>query len=142
MLRLTRKVEYGLLAVDYLANHQSNGCVNAREIATQHGIPLELLAKVLQALVRKGVVASEHGAHGGYRLARSLAEMTLVDLVSALDGPVRLVECEPEEPGECPQYSTCTIREPIERVQRNLQQFLGHVTLEQLVRHGTVVVEV
>lgn len=141
MLKLTKKLEYGLLAVDYLANHDSDGCVNSREIAAEHGIPHELLAKVMQKLVRSGVVLSQHGPRGGYKLARGLSELTLVDLVEAVEGPIKIVDCEVTAPEACPQFSRCTIKDPIVRVQRNLQHFLSHITIAELVKQDLIQIE-
>ena len=70
MLRLSKKADYALIAMKHLALHSDRGASSAREIAEAYDIPIELLAKVLQRLVRRGLLASHHGTHGGYRLAR------------------------------------------------------------------------
>lgn len=131
MLKLTRRVEYGLLAMVSLAEQRPTPYLNAREIADRHEIPLELLAKILQGLVRNGFVRSQHGARGGYSLARPLHKISLSDFVGAVEGPVHLVECE--SGGECPQEERCSIKEPIARVQQTLQAALAGITLDELV---------
>ena len=70
MLRLSKKADYALMAMKHLALRGDRGSSSAREIAEQYDIPIELLAKVLQRLVRRGLLASHQGTRGGYQLAR------------------------------------------------------------------------
>src|SRR5918993_2163619 len=91
MLKLTRKADYGLISLKHMA--MKNGSSSAREIADSYGIPLPLLSKVLQKLARTGFVQSEHGANGGYRLRRSAGDITALEVIRSIDGPIFLTSC-------------------------------------------------
>src|SRR5262249_19259440 len=110
MLRFTREAEYGLLAVAYIASRPEGSLAYRKEIAGHHNIPPEFLAKVLQKLSRRGLIRSYRGIHGGYLLAREPATISIADVVSAVDGPMSLVECARPD-GSCPQMAICCFRE-------------------------------
>src|SRR5256714_13642859 len=76
MLRLSKKADYALMAMKHLAVRRDRGSSSAREIAELYDIPIELMAKVLQRLVRRGLLVSQQGAHGGYQLARGAGEIS------------------------------------------------------------------
>ena len=82
MLRLSKKADYALIAMKHLALRGDRGSSSAREIAEQFDIPIELMAKVLQRLVRRGLLGSHQGTHGGYQLARSSGGQTFGDMVT------------------------------------------------------------
>src|SRR5207247_4803067 len=83
MLRLSKKADYALMAMKHLALHGDQGSSSAREIAALYNIPIELMAKVLQRLVRRGLLASHQGTHGGYQLARLPAQISVADVIQA-----------------------------------------------------------
>ena len=84
MFQLSKKADYGLIALKHLAQH-SEESISAREIAAHYHIPAELLAKVLQRLARKGLLVSQQGINGGYVLARDPASISIVDVLEALE---------------------------------------------------------
>src|SRR5919205_471380 len=91
MLRLSKKSDYALMAMKHLAlrgDRGANASSSAREIAELYDIPIELLAKVLQRLVRGGLLASQQGTRGGYQLARRPTLISVADVIQAIDGPV------------------------------------------------------
>ena len=88
MLRLSKKADYALIAMRHLAGAPADSSVSAREIAESYGIPAELLAKVLQRLVRSRLLVSVQGTRGGYRLAGEPQRLTVADVIQAIDGPV------------------------------------------------------
>ena len=88
MLRLSKKTDYALMAMKHLALHGDRGASSAREIAEQYDIPAELMAKVLQRLVRRGLLVSHQGTRGGYQLARPATLMSVADVIQAVDGPL------------------------------------------------------
>jgi len=87
MFRLSKKTDYALLALQYLASPAEPGDVSARAIAERFEIPAELLAKILQRLAHDGLIAAHRGAHGGYRLARSPDAISIADVAQAVDRP-------------------------------------------------------
>ena len=88
MLRLSKKSDYALMAMKHLAVRGDRSSASAREIAEQYDIPIELMAKVLQRLVRRGLLASHQGTRGGYQLSRSPRQMSVADVIQAIDCPV------------------------------------------------------
>ena len=113
MLRLSKKTDYALIALAYVAAI-GNKPTSARDIAERHDIPVELLAKVLQRLVQKGMLKSQQGIHGGYVLARAADTMTVAEIVEAIDGPLMLTVCGTTDE-RCEQFSKCNIRDPLHR---------------------------
>jgi Rrf2 family protein len=93
MLRLSKKTDYALMAMKHLATHRDRGSSSAREIAEHYDIPIELLAKVLQRLVRGGLLVSQQGTRGGYQLARIPGQISVADVIQAIDGPVAVTAC-------------------------------------------------
>jgi Rrf2 family protein len=73
MLKLTKKADYGLMAMKHLAEHADSGACSAKDVAESYSIPPEALAKIMQRLVKAGLLVSQHGTHGGYTLAFSRA---------------------------------------------------------------------
>lgn len=137
MIVLTRKTDYALVALAHLAHHAGEeGVSSAREIADRYHIPLPVLMNILKTLNREGLVISVRGARGGYRLARPAAEISLADMIRALEGPVRLVRCSDASgtggTGFCEQSRSCPVRAPAQAVHRKLEQFLSEVTLEEI----------
>lgn len=131
MLKLSKKVDYGLIAVKHLAMHASDGACSAADIAETYGISAPLMAKILQRLARHGLVTARHGSSGGYQLARDPALITALDVISAIDGPLIITSCVTHH-GECYQTPTCTVREPLRRVNESILQVLNTVTISQM----------
>ncbi len=131
MLKLSKKADYGLIAVRHLACHSAGESCSASDIAAVYSISSPLLAKVLQRLARQGLVTSRHGSGGGYQLARDPKEITAFEVIDAIDGPMRITSCLTSH-GECGQSSKCTVREPLRRVNESIMQVLRNVTISQM----------
>ena len=131
MLRLSKKADYALMAMKHLALRADRGSSSAREIAEQYDIPIELMAKVLQRLVRRGLLASHQGTRGGYQLARQPGLISVADVIQAIDGPVTVTACSTEE-SQCEQYSKCIVRDPLWRVRERILAALGECTIAEL----------
>ncbi len=97
MLRLSKKADYALIAMKHLALRPDQAAASAREIAEQYDIPVELMAKVLQRLAREGLLASHQGTRGGYQLSRSPSNISVADVIQAVDGPLTVTACSTEE---------------------------------------------
>lgn len=135
MLKLSREVDYGLLAMMYIADRPEGVLAYRRDIAARHGIPGEFLAKVLQKLARGGLIRSYRGTQGGYALAREASGITLADVVEAVEGPVALVECQCE-PYECLQEPSCTVKFALLVVRREFQKVLARISLTDMRMEG------
>src|ERR1051325_2224752 len=109
MLKLTKKADYGLIAMRHLAEHASEGSHSATDLAEQYGIPQEALAKILQKLVRAGLLTSQQGIHGGYMLARDARQISALEVIRAIDGPLFLTSCTSDKRGDCEQTDRCTV---------------------------------
>ena len=131
MLRLSKKADYALIAMKHLTLHTDRGAASAREIAEQYDIPIELMAKVLQRLVRRGLLASHHGTRGGYQLARRPTQISVADVIQAIEGPVSVTACSTED-GKCEQYAKCNVRDPLWRVRERILAALGECTIAEL----------
>src|ERR1700693_6470784 len=91
MLKLTKKADYGLIALRHLACQAKTA--SSKEIADRYRIPLPLLSKVLQTLVRTGLLVSEQGATGGYRLSRDSHELNALEVIPRIAGAIILSQC-------------------------------------------------
>jgi Rrf2 family protein len=131
MLRLSKKADYALMAMKHLALRGERGSSSAREIAEQYDIPIELLAKVLQRLVRHGLLASHQGTRGGYQLARVPMQISVADVIQAIEGPVAVTACSSED-GTCDQFAKCNVRDPLARVRERILTALGECTIAEL----------
>jgi Rrf2 family protein len=132
MLRFTKRADYGLMAIHYIAAHEAVGAVSAKRLAEESGIPPELLAKILQKLARERLITSQNGPKGGYVLARHPVEITVGEVIRALEGPIRIVSCL-EDDSECPQMARCTLRRPVQKIQAAISQMLDTMSLAELV---------
>ena len=130
MLRFTKRADYGLMAIHYIASQAPEGAVSAKRIAEEFKIPGELLAKILQRLAKKQLIASHNGPKGGYVLARPQSEITVGQVLRAIEGPVRIVSCMTED--DCPQFDRCNLRRPVQKIQASISHLLDTMTLGQL----------
>src|SRR5258707_14519439 len=97
MLRLTKKADYGLMALKYLAEHPEVPSHSAKDIAEAYGIPPQLLAKILQRLTKVGLLRSHAGINGGYSRSRDAATITAFEVIDAIDGPLFITSCGSSE---------------------------------------------
>jgi len=139
MLRFSKKADYGLMAVQYIASVQFGDVtrariVNTKEIAEEHHIPLELLAKVMQTLAKQGIVESQNGPKGGYLLAREAGAITIAQILEAIEGPLGITDCyHDKEASSCLQHEHCNIRTPLLKVQDSIYQLLNRMTIEDML---------
>jgi len=131
VLRFTKRADYGLMAVHYIAAHGEDGAVSAKRIAEEFSIPQERLAKILQRLAKRKLITSHNGPKGGYVLTRPPREITVGQVVRALEGPVQIVSCMAED-DECPQFSRCSLRRPVQKIQASISSLLDAMSLEEL----------
>lgn len=136
MLKLTKKADYGLISLKHLALLGRQRTASAKEIAETYRIPLPVLSKVLQKLVRDSFLVSEQGASGGYRLSRDPATITTLEVIRAIDGPIILTTCFSAD-GECELTSQCTVREPLRKVHQGILNLLDSITISDLSADDT-----
>ena len=131
MLKLTKKADYGLMAMKHLAERAPEGACSAKDVADAYGIPHEALAKILQRLVKAGLLHSQHGTNGGYTLARAPGKISAFEVIRAIDGPLFITSCITVR-GECDQTDRCTIREPLRRVNQSIEDLLRRITILEM----------
>ena len=106
--------------------------MSAAEIAQKLHIPRGILGKVLQQLARQGLIDSYQGVAGGYALAKTPQEITLNEIVNAIEGPVSMVECITDDGEECSLLEFCNIQSPILTIQQNLTEYFKNISLADL----------
>ena len=137
MLRLTKKADYGLMALRYLAEQpgagaQSPAAQSAKDIAQAYHIPPPLLAKILQTLARAGLLVSHAGTNGGYALARPATQISAFEVIRAIDGPLFITSCITIH-GSCDLAGHCTIKEPLRKVNDSIKDLLSNIFISDLI---------
>jgi Rrf2 family protein len=131
MFKLSKKADYGLIAMKHLANHREAHTCSASEIAEEYGISATLMAKVLQKLARQGLVGAKHGSSGGYQLVKEPNRISALEVITSIDGPVLITSCVTSH-GACDATERCSIKEPLRRVNESILEVLSTVTIAQL----------
>jgi Rrf2 family protein len=131
MLRLSKKADYALMAMKHLAIRPDAASASAREIAEQYDIPIELMAKVLQRLARRGLLTSHQGTRGGYRLGRASSAISVADIIQAIDGPLTVTACS-SDVESCGQYAKCSVRDPLWRIKDRIIAALATCSLQEI----------
>ncbi|MEO6239105.1 MAG: Rrf2 family transcriptional regulator [Vicinamibacterales bacterium] len=133
MLRLSKKSDYALMAMKHLAVKSESAVTStsAREIAEQYDIPIELMAKVLQRLVRSGLLTSHQGTRGGYTLAKPTAAISVADIIQAIDGPLTVTACSTDDE-QCEQFTKCNVRDPLWRIKDRIIAALSTCSLAEI----------
>ncbi len=137
MLRLSKKADYALIAMRHLGAQPTADAVSTRELAETYAIPGELLAKVLQKLMRAKLLESQHGTHGGYVLARPARSISVADVIQAVDGPLTVTACSDTD-HSCDQYSRCNIRDPLWRIKDRIVSALAATSVADLAADMTL----
>ena len=132
MLKITRKVEYALIALRHMQSKNVDELTSAKEIAKQYGIPQQLLAKTLQQMARDRILEAVQGPAGGYRILAKLDRISLKDFFEKLEGPLGMMDCYFES--DCIQISACNIRVPIQRINDNLRNMFTQMTLQEVTQ--------
>ena len=130
-LQISRRIEYGLRAMVCLAAQPEGRVMPFREIARRMTVPQDFLAKILKQLVTRRLVASTRGAHGGYKLGRAAREISFLDVIEAVEGPVVVNLCQ-EGHDACRMARACTLYGVWKRGQEQMLDVYRHATLDQL----------
>lgn len=140
MLKINRKTEYALLALEHMAKREGYGAhvTSAREISEDYRIPYPLLGKVLQKLASRGLVRSIQGTKGGYILAVRPADISVADVVQIFDGRVAVADCFRDAKITCPQWNDCLIKDPFYELNQKISSLLAQTSLDDLLGEGRV----
>lgn len=136
MLRLSKKVEYALIALIDLAQKEGGDPITTKALATSYQIPRELLGKIMQLLAKNEIVTSVQGVRGGYRLGSQPQHISLKQVIEILEGPIAFVSCSHKTPEECDCdiMPNCTIKSPLEMIQADLAHYFTQISLNDLLR--------
>ena len=123
MVKFSKKLEYSLIALRHFSN-SNNEIIRVRDISEKYNIPHDLLAKILQKLKKENILESVQGVNGGYRLLRKLSEIPLMDLYNFIESNTSIVECMQDDVNNCVVIDTCTIKDPLSRMQTEFENLL------------------
>ncbi|HTP80553.1 MAG TPA: Rrf2 family transcriptional regulator [Bacteroidota bacterium] len=134
MFQLSKKVEYGLIALRHMAMKGPGPVHTAKELAQEYDIPYELLAKVLQRLAKAGILRSMQGVKGGYQLARKAGDLSVSQVIRIIEEERPMIaECYVDGADSCSIFDVCTIRKPLGKVQRNLNVLFDRMTIQEII---------
>ncbi len=136
-MRYTTRTEYGILCMVHIARHPESSIVTIREIAKKENYPVPFIEKILQALRQARLVVSHQGSHGGYVLAKKASEITLKEIIEALEGTTFETFCEPEvrEDIVCTHFCLCGVKPVWRKTKEILDHFYDSITLEMLSKN-------
>ena len=132
-MQISRRADYGVRVILDLATHSENGRSSTQEIATRQNIPSPFLAKIISQLSLAGLVATYRGAGGGVSLSRPSSEITLLNVIEALEGPIQLNRCM-TEPDQCPRTEHCPVHDIWAKAQADLSALLDATAFDELAR--------
>ncbi len=135
MLKLNKKIDYALMALNFMACQEEGSVANTRMISEIYNIPPELLAKTLQILAKKGIIVSQNGPKGGYSLAKAAHLITVGEVIRAIEGPVHIIHCT-DGASVCSQMERCTVYGPLKKIEGKIVDLLEQTTLDQLYQEG------
>ena len=132
MLKLTKKIEYALIALQHMQSKGRNDVTSAKEITEYFELPASLVAKVLQQLAKHNIVEPIQGPSGGYKLKIKLDAIKLDEFIEMIEGPVGIVECLKDP--DCNHVETCNIRLPISKVNDTIKNLFSNMTLADITK--------
>ena len=135
MLKLSKKTEYALMAAKYMALKNSSGNSTAKEISESYQIPFQLVAKVLQSLAKCEIAISTKGMNGGFCLAKKPGDITLIDIIKAVDSNYQITDCMKENGSslDCSHFDCCKIRDPLVVIQKKIDKVFLETSLQQIL---------
>ncbi|MGI6468720.1 MAG: Rrf2 family transcriptional regulator [Syntrophomonadaceae bacterium] len=134
-MQITRQAEYAIKIMLELARHEGKEVVSSKLIAERQGIPEDFLKKTVHLLALQGLVVTQRGVQGGVRLGKPAGEITIADIIAAVEGPLAINICL--DPGyECPNKPTCAVHRVLARGQAALLRELSRETLSDLLSAG------
>jgi Rrf2 family protein len=130
MLKLSKKTEYAIIALLDMAGNEDNQLTTVKDLSQKYNIPRDLMGKVMQNLVKQGLIMSQQGVKGGYKIARPAGEININSVIQAVDGPISLVDCKIHDRDNCDQLEFCNIKSPMHFIHSELLNFFNGITLD------------
>ena len=133
MIRLTKLTDYGIVLMSHLAA-EPDSLMTASSLALETQISMPTVAKILKVLAREQLLASYRGANGGYVLDRDPRDISVADVIAAMEGPIAVTECSELGPGECAQESVCRVRTNWQMINDVVRDALASISLAQMAQ--------
>lgn len=134
MFKLSKKVEYGLIAVKHMAMTGENSPCSAKEISVTYKIPYDLLSKILQKLKKENILTSMQGTHGGYTLSQKPDKLSRATIFNAIEGDSYILDCgNHDDPESCTIFETCILSSPLKKIQRQINSYFNTTKLSEIV---------
>ena len=134
MVRLGKLTDYGLLLLTCVARTPNSALRTARDLAAETSLPLPTVSRLLQELLKSGLLHSQRGTKGVYSLDRKASEISIVDVVAALEGPIALTECSTDVTGVCDLEPSCPIKSNQRVINQAVRGVLETITIADLVQ--------
>jgi len=131
MIRIRWETDYGLILLGYLSQNPNPGVRTAREAADWAGLPLPIASKILKTLAREGILVSHRGVRGGYTLAQRPDQISVFEVVRALEGPIGITECA-VRPGTCEKEMGCPMRINWVKISQTFREALEKIPLSEM----------
>ena len=131
MIRLSRMADYAVVLMTYIATEDAR-TRNAAEVACETRLPSPTVSRILKNLARAGLLQSTRGIKGGYMLASPATDITVVDIIAAVDGPIAMTDCVEDGAGECDIETFCPLRSHWQVINAAVRGALQQVTLADL----------
>ncbi|HMB55289.1 MAG TPA: SUF system Fe-S cluster assembly regulator [Thermoanaerobaculia bacterium] len=133
MIRITKTTDYGIVLLTHMADDPERR-FNAPDLAQEAQLPLPMVSKILKILAREDLLDSHRGVNGGYALARMPREITVSEIIAALEGPIAITECIDDSPGECVQEDVCPLRSNWQLINSAIRGALDGLRLSDMAR--------
>ena len=131
MLKITKSVEYAFLGLKYIAENSCSRVVSTAEMSKELGMPYDLLAKIMQKLVKDNIITSVQGTKGGYSLMRNPEDISLLSVIDALDQNIQIADCF--TPGDCNRNGSCCLQSPLFNIQEKIKVLFSKTTLKEII---------
>ncbi|MBI4880858.1 MAG: SUF system Fe-S cluster assembly regulator [Planctomycetes bacterium] len=132
MFRMTRQADYGIVLLACFAQREEGDSLNARDLAAEVHLPVPMASKILKALARAGLLASQRGVNGGYRLARRPDQISLAEIINALEGPIGITDCSSGDHSSCNIAALCAVRGKWQSISGAMRDALGSISLASM----------
>jgi len=132
MIRITKLTDYGIVLLSHIARDAQMQVHNVRDLAAESHLPLPTVSKILKTLARQGLLVSHRGVKGGYHLARRPEEISVAEIISALDGPIAVTDCSPNASGRCDLENLCCVRSNWQRINLAVRDTLEAISLADM----------
>lgn len=129
-LHLTKKIDYGIMLLTYLAKCKKGESVSIKSIAEEKGLSFSFLQKVARLLQKAKFIQAERGKYGGYTVKKDPKKLSIIEIIEAIEGPIAIVPCVKER---CARQDCCDIRIGLKRINNDLEAYFKKQTLGKLL---------